>query len=185
MIKASRRTATWVLLAALCLLSCAGAEQDISLHLHTDPHTGVSFGVPDGWKEETFSQNGYAGFDAYTNYEGPSRSHGRYLIFMHIISDAYRTRGSRQFDTRQAYDEYLNQVPNIYQAAGIRNAPPMTVEFNGITYFAYDSGDSVWQFFHAHNGYLHMFQFDTGMEDPNFAYFRAIMNSVTFPDAEE
>ena len=168
--------------AAVSLTVAAGDET--AAHLHTDPRSGVSFMIPDGWTEETFRQGRFYGYDAYTRYEGPSTRHGRYLIFMHIVSDEFSRGGKSRFGTRQKFDEYYDNPDTVYMLGGALRGDKSQVEFNGVTYYKFDAGDSTWQYFIVHNGYLHMFQFDVNVTDPNYAYFVAIMNSVVFPENE-
>ena len=82
--------------------------------------------------------------------------------------------------SRKGFDDIMNQKDIISQNFG--NADIEEVQFNGISYFRYKPQDSLWQYYRYHNGYAHMFQIDVDVDDPYYAYFEAIMNSVVFPE---
>lgn len=169
--------AAFVLLFALiCPSACAEtAVSSIPMHLYTDPTDGTTMMLPDGWTEETHSQGGYKAYVSWTQHEGSSRD----VIFLHLCIDDWSS-GRTFFSSRTAYDAYMNQVSSVSAALG--GASIEEVVFNGISWFRYYSQDSTWQYFRYHNGYVHLFQIDVDTDDPYYAYFEAIMNSVVFPE---
>ena len=164
-----------LILALLAPAALADAAEEIAMHLYTDDTDGTTFMLPDGWIEEPGSMMGVNSITAYTAYPGLSRR----LIFLHASVDSWASETS-QMMSRTSYDQMMNQKATISSAFG--NAEIEEVEFNGVTYFCYNSQESTWQYFRYHNGILHMFQYDVDTSDPNYAYFEAIMNSVEFPE---
>ena len=165
-------------LLVVMMLSPAVAETatDIALHPFVDKNDGTTLMLPDGWTEEISEEQGIYAVTTYTEYAGKSRR----VIFLYASIDDWETTGKQVASSRTSFDEYMNRKEIISQSFG--GAPIEEVQFNGITYFRYQSSDSLWQYFRYHNGYVHMFQFDVDVDDPYYPYFEAIMNTVVLPE---
>lgn len=162
-----------LILCSVMLATVAFAETttDIAMHLYTDPTDGTTFMLPDNWIEEISFQDGYNVVTTYT------KRADRKVIFLHVSADDWEN-GKLYASSRKDYDDLMNQRSMLSMAFGF--AKFEEVKFRGIPYFRYKSQESTWQYYRYHNGILHMFQFDVDTDDPYYAYFEAIMNSVVF-----
>ncbi len=163
-----------LVLCSVMLATVAFAETttDIAMHLYTDATDGTTFMLPDNWIEEISVQSGYNIVTTFTQRTD------RKVIFLHVSIDDWENGKIYAF-SRKEYDDLMNQQSTFSMTFGF--AEIEKVEFGGIPYFRYKSQESTWQYFRYHNGIMHMFQFDVDTDDPYYAYFEAIMNSVVFP----
>lgn len=164
-------------LLAVTVLAPAAAETatEITMHPFEDKNDGTTFMLPDGWTEQITEENGIYSIASYTDYAGQDKR----VIFLYASLDDWETTGTKLASDRLSFDEYMNKKEVISQNFG--GAPIEEVQFNGVTYFRY-ANDSLWQYFRYHNGYVHMFQIDVDTDDPYYAYFEAIMNTVVLPE---
>ena len=161
-----------ILLAAV--LACSVAYADIAMHPSTDVTDGTSFMIPDGWTEDNTPQQGYESILSWIQPPDSTRK----VVFFHISLDDW-DNGKQYVSTRPEYDDLMNNKQTV--SASLGTVDIEEVEFNGVTYFRYKSQESTWQYFRYHNAVLHLFQFDVDTDDPYYAYFEAIMNSVEYP----
>lgn len=179
--KVRRRIIRWIGLALLFVLLApavlAETATEIAMHPYVDETDGTTFMLPDGWSEDMSPQSGFSSVTTYIQRPDSSRK----VIFMHLSVDDWQN-GQRFASNRVEYDNLMNSAGIISTNFG--GVDIEEVDFNGITYFRYMSQESTWQYFRFHNGYLHMFQFDVDTDDPYYAYFEAIMNTVVFPEIQ-
>lgn len=166
------------LLLTMGLIVSAGAETatEIAVHPYTDETDGTTFNLPDGWTEGVVDIEGFKGVSSYTEDEDK----GRRVVFLHVCGDDWDSAGKKVAANRKAYDDLMNNKDVLSRY--FNNAEIEEAEFNGITYFRYQSDVSRWQYIRYHNSHIHLFQINADTDDPYFAYFEAIMNSVVLPE---
>jgi len=152
---------------------------------YADPESGMSLQIPKGWK--------IAAVDDYIRFEADSAKIEMTYRYEDLWDSLSRT-DKRQI-TRQEYNNDIMSKADVADLVDARSKDVKTVELNGTEYFSVTSSTTKGFFIfkstryttsliHIANGFMHLFQFESGTDHKLYSKFEELVASAVYTSEE-
>lgn len=162
--------------------------EDTSSFVYTDAESGVTYTVPDHWKQKELTED-----REYIDVKFVSTKDAASMIF-YGSTDFWKKIPSadRSHRSRSDFDNSVLTKEEVAEIYGVSSDKISLATYNGIQYYQAEierSPDTeelnfsitTTQFMYIHNGWLYTFQFSGTSESEYFGDFVQLLNSVNYP----
>ena len=186
-----KRVSFVVVLAIIVSLACPVCAA-LSGVRYTDKDTGVSFIVPAGWKEETFSKDREMLDVKLVSkmYPGIAILYGSTDLWSQLPAS------DRIGYTRADYNSSVLSTKDIAEEFGVPQSLVKEVIYDGVSYFSMEKSSSIEAYgitispamtmlFRVENGWMYTFQVSGVATDRHYRDFKALLHTVEYPEVKK
>lgn len=164
--------------------------EDTASFVYTDTDTGVTFTVPENWKQEEFVKD-----REFIDVKFVStKESGCTMIYGSTDAWSMMTESERAGSTRSDLNNSAFAKSDIAEMYGITADKVSTVTYNGVQYFkievestsdvyGFDINVTMTQLIYMDNGWMYSFQFGGTSSHNFYSDFESLLNTVQYHDS--